>query len=139
VEPPGQDGYNQDQFGEGYFQTLAGELGGRGLSITYLVGAQIAFVGFYNAMVLGAERTAAYFCEGEPPLPPDDSEPSVAERPGSASGGRCGRVFDHWGEGGGCAARFLFRVPAHGVRRIYCLVIASIELGLVFVDPDLLV
>ena len=58
-------GGDQDQYGEGYFQQLAETLAGRWLSLSYLVGAQIAFIGFYNAMVLNAERTACFFCEGE--------------------------------------------------------------------------
>ena len=33
-------------------RAVAEELGGRWLSISYLVGAQIAFIGFYNAMVI---------------------------------------------------------------------------------------
>ena len=160
----------------------ANEIGGRWLSISYLVGAQIAFVGFYNAMVLGAERTACFFCEfaalysckqtpvlvlgycwpnqlqqmctliwtgnclwnftgegdstDEPPPGTTAPASDVAEDGG---GGRCGKVFDQWGDNGGCVSRFFFALPAHGVRRIYCVVIAVIELGLVLVSTDLLV
>ena len=136
-----------------YFQWLAEELDGRWLSISHLVGAQIAFFGFYNAMVINAERTACFFCEG---LAGEEEEgisfiaggsdgeqpavggPTPADGREEGGGGRFGKIFDRWAEAG-CISRFWFALPAHGVRRIYCLVIALLECGLVLLSTDLLV
>ncbi len=143
---------DQDQFGEGYFQSLAEQLGGRWLSTSYLIGAQIAFVGFYNAMVINAERTACFFCEGLS-LEDDDDGQSVAHETNTSDSGaredqngeprarsKFGELFDRWGgPEAGCLSRFWFGLPQHGVRRIYCLVIAILECGLVLMSTDLLV
>lgn len=145
---------DQDQFGEGYFQSLAEQLGGRWLSTSYLVGAQIAFVGFYNAMVINAERTACFFCEGLSVDDDDDGDGRcVAHEASSSDSGasgdqqghpqgrsKFGELFDFWGRPeAGCLSRFWFGLPEHGVRRIYCLVIAILECGLVLMSTDLLV
>jgi hypothetical protein len=132
---------DQDQFGEGYFQGLAEQLGGRWLSLSYLVGAQIAFVGFYNAMVINAERTACFFCEGASGEGEEETNETSGGGGGAApKGGRFGAWFDRLGgPEAGCLGRFWFGLPEHGVRRIYCLVIALLECGLVLVSTDLLV
>ena len=101
---------DQDQFGEGYFQTLAEQLGGRWLSTAYLVGAQIAFVGFYNAMVINAERTACFFCEGLGLDEDGQDDRGRAEEIGTSDAAtkadrneeprgrsKFGELFDRWG------------------------------------------
>ena len=93
--------------------------------------AQIAFVGFYNAMVINAERTAAFFCEAPPDQPSADATDDATSAVQGPRGGRCGRYFERLALRGGCCGRFWFSQPAHGVRRAYSLVIAILECGLV--------
>ena len=108
-------------------------------------------------MVINAERTAAFFCEAEAELP-TATKPDVGNSSSSSSssssgkivatgapelmppprGGRCGRRFDRAAKRG-CCSRFWLGQPVHGVRRVYSLVIAVLECGLIFLSTDLLV
>ena len=108
----------------GYFAIMAKEVAdvghsnGQWLRWMYFTGSIVCFLGFYNAMAVNAERTAFYFCE----------ERFAASLTKAATyGGRVGR--------------FLFDMPGHegGIRRIYILVVALLELGLINVPVGLLI
>lgn len=108
----------------GYFATMAekvsdvGHSNGQWLRWMYFVGSIVCFLGFYNAMAVNAERTAFYFCEE-----------------------RFARSLTKASTYGGRVGRFLFDMPGHegGIRRIYILVVAILELGLINVPVGLLI
>eukprot|EP00039_Didymoeca_costata_P011637 m.164418 g.164418 ORF g.164418 m.164418 type:complete len:549 (-) comp15235_c0_seq5:3287-4933(-) len=114
---PDDGGESKDLSSTGYFNVIAEELSGKWLRMWYFIGSLICFVGFYNAMAINAERTAFFFCEE-----------------------RFSEKFHKWSTSGPLG-RFLFAMPKHGgIRRIYTLVVAILEIVLVsFLDVSLLI
>ena len=89
----------------GYFNVVSGEIAGQWLRTWYFIGSIVCFLGFYNAMVINAERTAFYFCEEH-----------FAGFMGRTEASR------NW------FTRWLFAMPAEGgIRRIYTIVVAALE------------
>ena len=111
------DGEHRQFESTGFFNVVSGEVAGQWLRTWYFAGSIVCFIGFYNAMAMAAERTAFYFCE---------------ER----FAGTLNRLQD-----GGFMLRFLFKMPTNGgIRKIYILLVAGLELVLVQVmEPSILI